>query len=179
MALLWLLYLLRGVLFFPATLLALLSGWLLGPWQGAVVALVGVGLSLTVTYRLAHRIARRRSPQDQRSEAGRLAKLRQSLHARPFSAVLIARLTSLPGDPVNLMAGMMRIPYRPFLFASLLGGLPSLVAITWVGASLEGAFTPQGNAVDLRWLTAALALLGLAFALTLWLRQRTSQDDEV
>ena len=46
-------YVLRSVLFVPMTLLTVFAGFLLGPWWGAVVALVGSVGSALVSYSLA------------------------------------------------------------------------------------------------------------------------------
>lgn len=161
-------YLVRGVLLFPSTVLTLFAGWALGPWLGAVVAWAGVLGSAGVAYALARFV--RGDPTD-RPAGGRLARWRASLHRNAFRATLFARLASLPGDAVNVVAGAARAPFGPFVAATALGGAPGLLAVVWAGAALEGTFAWRDAQVDARWFLAsgAMLLVGLGAS---WVARR-------
>ena len=154
-------YLVRGVLLFPSTVLTLFAGWALGPWVGAAVAWAGVLGSAGVAYALARFV---RGEPTQRTGDGRLARWRASLQRNTFRATVFARLASLPGDAVNVLAGAERAPFAPFLAATALGGAPGLLAVVWAGAALEGTFAWREAQVDVRWFLAsgAMLLLGVA-----------------
>lgn len=54
-----------------------------------------------------------------------------------FSTVLIMRLIYLPYDLVNYLSGFLRVPYRPYILASILGSLPGTLTFVLAGASLN------------------------------------------
>ena len=55
---------------------------------------------------------------------------------RPVT-VLVMRLIYLPYDLVNYLAGFLRVPYRPFILASIFGSLPGTLTFVLAGASLD------------------------------------------
>lgn len=165
-------YALRGVVLVPATALALFAGYALGPVHGSLVAWLGILVSTSVTYGLA-RVARFRRGVDgdglgEAAEDGWRARLQRNT----FEATLIARLTAVPGDLVNLAAGASRAPFVPFVAATALGGAPGLLAVVWAGASLEGVFEVQQVSVRAELILASLAMALLAIGLSRWLRRR-------
>jgi Uncharacterized conserved protein len=103
---------------------------------------------------------------------GRLARWAQQLRERAFEAILFARLASLPGDAVNVMAGASRTPFVPFLAATALGGSPGLLAVVLAGASVEGAFRLDAASFRPGLLLASLALAGLSIFIARWARRR-------
>ncbi len=173
-------YALRAVLFFPATALALLAGWALGPRLGALVAFGGVLGSAALAYGLARavrpRAGRREAvPASTDDAAGRWQRWRGRLVRNTFEAVLLARLAAAPGDAVNVAAGVARAPFVPFLAATALGGAPGLLAVVWAGASLEGAFRVERMAVRPELVAASLAMGALALVASRWVRRRASE----
>lgn len=168
-------YALRAVLLFPATALALFAGWALGPVTGSLVAWVGVVGSATLAYALARALRPRRRllGAEATGEPGRWARFRRDLMRNAFEAILLARLAAVPGDAVNVAAGAARAPVLPFLAATALGGLPGLLAVTWAGASLEGAFRVERVAVRPELVTASVAMAALAITASWWLRRRS------
>ncbi len=170
----WLLlaYLLRGLVLLPASVLALVSGFALGPWWGAAVSLLGIVLTSAVVYALAAVL--QRQPAVARLAARVPAKHASRLQSRTFEATLLVRLLAVPGDAVNVAAGALRVPLLPFLAATVLGGAPGLLAFTWAAASIEGDLATASVALDARWLaaSAAMALVGIMFALRARRRER-------
>lgn len=168
-------YALRAVLLFPATALALFAGWALGPVAGSLVAWVGAVGSAALAYGLARvlRPRRRAAQEGALGVPGRWARFRRDLARNAFEAILLARLAAVPGDAVNVAAGAARAPVLPFLAATALGGLPGLLAVTWAGASLEGAFRVERVAVRPELLAASIAMAALAVAVSWWLRRRS------
>lgn len=170
----WLLlaYLLRGLVLLPASVLALVSGFALGPWWGATVSLVGIVLTSVAVYTLA--VALRSQPAVARVAARVPEKHVSRLQSRTFEATILVRLLAVPGDAVNVAAGALRVPLLPFLAATVLGGAPGLLAFTWAAASIEGDLASASVTLDARWLaaSAAMALVGVAFALRARKRER-------
>lgn len=173
-------YALRAALLFPATALALFAGWALGPVTGSLVAWVGAVGSAGIAYGLARAVRprRRAGAEGALGEAGRWARFRRDLARNAFEAILLARLAAVPGDAVNVAAGAARAPVLPFLTATALGGLPGLLAVTWAGASLEGAFRVERVAIRPELVAASVAMAALAVTVSWWLRRRSRSGPE-
>ena len=171
-------YLARSVLLLPMSILTVFAGFALGPWLGSAVAITGALGSSLATYGLARFAgARREWPQRVRppkdaADEGALAAWAERMRRSTFESVLVARALAMPGDAVNVAAGAGRAPVLPFAAATVLGSLPGMIAMTLAGASMEGAFTPEG--LRLRWdlLAASAALAVVGVAVSLWLRRR-------
>lgn len=171
-------FLLRPLFLLPVTVITAFCGWLLGPWLGLLVAAVGASVSALIPY-LAARWARGRPSAEVVRELG-LPELparrgwRQSLSERPFEAVLLARVMMMPGDLVNVAAGVLRIPLHTFLLASLLGGGTGLAVGVWAGAALPRgeAFSFGSLQIDMRLVWLSLGMWLLTIGLSWWLRRR-------
>lgn len=171
-------YALRAVTFLPATALALLAGWALGPVAGALVAFVGVLGSAAIAYGLARALRRPRThgaaavvATPTRGERSGEGRWRARLRRNAFEAILLARLAAAPGDAVNVAAGAARAPLGAFLAATALGGAPGLLAVVWAGASLEGAFRVERVAIRPELVVASAAMAVLAVGASWWLRR--------
>jgi uncharacterized membrane protein YdjX (TVP38/TMEM64 family) len=157
---------LRPVTLLPPTVLTAFAGFLLGPWLGFVVATLAVVSTSLVPYGAA-RLLRGRSLRPPRSG------WRSALARRPFAAVLSARLAMLPGDLVNVSAGVLRVPLWPFVAATVLGGSPGMLVGVLAGASLRGSrFSADALTLDLRLLVGALVVLLVSVAVAALLRRR-------
>lgn len=157
---------LRPLTLLPSTVLTAFAGFLLGPTLGFAFATVAVVATSLVPYGAA-RVLRGRALRPPRDG------WRSTLARRPFAAVMTARLTMLPGDLVNVSAGVLRVPVWPFVAATALGGAPGLLVGVLAGASLRGSsFSVDALTLDLRLLLAALALLLVSLAVAALLRRR-------
>jgi uncharacterized membrane protein YdjX (TVP38/TMEM64 family) len=134
-ALLYLLvYTLRPLAFFSSTVVTVLGGALWGPLWGMLLAVVGSNMSATLAYGFGRAFGQGVLPTGGAGIAGRYAA---RLRANAFTTVLVMRLIYLPYDLVSYLGGLLRVPYRPFILASVLGSLPGTVAFVLAGASLD------------------------------------------
>jgi uncharacterized membrane protein YdjX (TVP38/TMEM64 family) len=106
-------------------------------------------------------------------DRGRILGLMEGIRANAFAYILTVRLIPLvPLVPVNIAAGLARVPTRTFMLASFLGMAPCTVLYASVGAGLDAVFA-QGRQPDLRMVLSprillpltAVALINLAAAL--------------
>jgi uncharacterized membrane protein YdjX (TVP38/TMEM64 family) len=112
------------------------------------------------------------------ARGGVLAKICERIDRDTFVYVLAARLVvSVPFHLINIAAGLMRAPLRPYVAATFIGILPAHLIYCWIGANL-GEITDEG---DLRSLAARLALplagvaflsIGLPLLMRVWKRRR-------
>lgn len=164
---LWLLgvYLVRPLLLLPITLLTIAAGMLFGPVWGSVYAAVGALLSSSVAYLFGRLFG-----QDAvKGKSGWLPKLTQ----RPFDTVLLCRFLGVPGDLVNYAAGYLRISFAAFTLATLVGGLPGLLAGALAGASITSV-TEARLGLQWEYLAASAVLLLLGLAVSWGVRRRSS-----
>jgi len=148
------LYLVRPLLLLPVTVLTAFCGYLFGPLLGLLVAEVAGVASAVVGY-LAVRWWRGTPPAVP-------AAWWQRLRRGTFEAVLVSRLSFVPGDLVNGAAGVLALRLGPFVAATALGGLPGAVVGVLAGAGMRGA---SFEAAPVRLHPAFIAgSLGLALA---------------
>lgn len=130
-------YILRPVILFPATLLAILAGFLYGLQKGYILALIAGTASALIPYLVGRWV----SHEDTHQEVSRFTA---PLKTSPFQTVLIMRLIYLPYDLVSLVAGHAKVTVAQFFGATALGNLIGTLTFVSLGASLEGEIT-SGN----------------------------------
>lgn len=158
--------------------LTILSGYLFGPWVGGVATSAAATAGALIVYWVGSTAARdwlRRKVEDR---GGVLARICEQIDRDTFLYVLAARLVvSVPFHLINIAAGLMRAPLKPYVAATFIGILPAHLIYCWIGANL-GDITDEG---DLRSLTARLALplagvaflsIGLPLLMRLWKQRR-------
>lgn len=128
-----------------ALILSLSAGFLFGP-LGGFLALTGVTGGSTVVYgacRTAFGDFLRRKP------GALLTRIEDGFKADAFSYLLTLRL--IPAFPlllVNVASGLMKIPLRTYLLASVLGMAPSSFVYAGIGSGLGHLFA-EGDPVTL------------------------------
>lgn len=166
-------YLVRPLLLLPVTVLTAFCGYLFGPVWGAAAAHVAATASASVAYLMVRRWRGRHSAGAANGSAvvppGWMGRLRHGT----FEAVLVSRLSFVPGDLVNGAAGALALPFGPFVAATALGGLPGTVVGVLAGAGMRGQdFRAAAIAVRPGFIVASLALALLSLAVAVTLRRR-------
>lgn len=126
-------YTIRPITFIPGTILTILSGVFFGLWGGIVYTIIGANLSAT----LAYCIGRYFGGSTTKNSVGLLSRFVASCRSNPFMTVLTMRLIFLPYDGVNYGAGFLKIPYLPYIGASIVGTLLGIVTFVSIGASIS------------------------------------------
>ena len=161
------LYTVRPLVFFPATVLSVMGGYLYGPIWGLVYSSLGAILSATLAY-LVGRYFGAGLFQENQDATHFMARYTRFLRSNGFEAVLIMRLLYLPYDLVNYLSGLVRVGLVSFVVATLLGNLPGSLTFVLFGSALSSE-SSQG-----RWFLAGFSLLMLVLGLVFsrWLRRR-------
>jgi phospholipase D1/2 len=159
-------YVLGSLVFFPVTILTVATVLTFGPAAGNTYALVGWLLSASVGYGIGRVLGRELL---HKMAGPRLDRLIRQAELHGIVAVLTMRLLPVaPFTLVNLFVGASYIRFRDFIFASMLGRIPGIVALTLVGVQFENALRAPG--------VRNFALLGLIVLLALlalvWLSRR-------
>ncbi|MFO7538276.1 MAG: TVP38/TMEM64 family protein [Chloroflexota bacterium] len=129
-----LIYLLRPLIFFPATLLTLLGGFLFGPIWGIIYVVLGSNGSALAAYFVARFFGQDLLP-DQEDSQSFVNRYAQRLRDNSFETVLLMRLLFLPYDLVHYVAGFLRIDWRAFILATAIGSIPGTISFVLLGSS--------------------------------------------
>jgi uncharacterized membrane protein YdjX (TVP38/TMEM64 family) len=125
-------YALRPLLFFPATILTLLGGFLFGP-IGILWTVVGSNASALVAYTVGRYFGQ--GVLESEDETTVIQKYTQRMRQNSFETVLIMRLLFLPYDLVNYVAGFLKIKWQPFILATAIGSIPGTISFVLLGGS--------------------------------------------
>jgi uncharacterized membrane protein YdjX (TVP38/TMEM64 family) len=164
-------YALATVLFLPGSVLTLAGGALFGPLWGTLYNLLGATLGAGLAFLVARYLA---GDWVQARAKGLLARLVQGVEAEGWRFVAFTRLVPLfPFNLLNYALGITRIPFLPYLLATLVFMLPGAVAYTYLGFAGREAVAGGEDLIQ-KGLIALALLATVAFLprLVAWLRQR-------
>lgn len=160
------LYALRPLVLFPATLLTITSGLLFGPLLGVLFTIVGENASANIAFLLGRWFGRD-------WVAGHESELvrhwDRRLRDNGLVTVLVMRLLYLPFDAVNYGCGLTAMRQRDFFFGTLLGILPGLIGFVLIGGAVHAG---EGHPWLVLLLSAVFLIFGLLIARHLKQRPR-------
>lgn len=134
-----LVYLIRPVILFPASLLTILGGSVFGLWPGFAYVLFAGTSSAILPYALGRWFSS--DTEQDHGQQSIIQRFSQMLKQNPFQAVLTMRLIYMPYDAVSIVAGNLRISFIMFFLATALGNLAGTLSFVGIGASIEGDLT--------------------------------------
>ncbi|MBI4884649.1 MAG: TVP38/TMEM64 family protein [Actinobacteria bacterium] len=163
--------LIRPLVLFPATIVAVAAGILFGPVVGVVVAAGSANASAFIGYSVGRNLRR---PGESAEVSSRLGVWASRLRANSFETVLLTRLLFLPYDLVNYGCGLLRVRRVPFVAATAIGTLPGTVAFVLVGSSVT-RLDDGIDGIDSGILTASIVLILFSLATSRFVKRRTSR----
>jgi uncharacterized membrane protein YdjX (TVP38/TMEM64 family) len=161
-----LLYTIRPLVLFPASLLTIASGLLFGPWLGVLFTILGENASANVAFVVARWFGR---DWVGRHESGLLRRWDERLMENGLASVLVMRLIFLPFDMVNYACGLTAMRQRDYAIGTFIGILPGLVAFVLLGGAAAAG-------VEHRLAIIGLSLACLVFGLLLARRLRCYEN---
>jgi len=176
------LYALRPLIFFPATLLTLTSGAIFGAGSLLNLALavlytaLGANTSAMVAYWVGHFFGQGLLQEQKGADGttGLLQRYTARMRQNSFETVLIMRFIFLPYDLVNYLAGILRIDWKAFLLATILGSIPGTIAFVSFGASIDIKELAAGKTPDFNpWVLGfGLVILLVSIAISRYFKKR-------
>ena len=163
------LYAIRPLLLFPATLLTITSGLIFGPWLGTLFTVVGENASANIAFALARWLGRKTVA---KHETGKLRHWDVKLQQNGVVAVLTMRLILLPFDAVNFGCGLTSIRQRDYALGTFFGILPALVGFVLLGGSAAAGVKHHAMV-----LCISIAFMLLGFIIAHRLRRRDIEPD--
>jgi uncharacterized membrane protein YdjX (TVP38/TMEM64 family) len=165
-------YTLRPLLLFPATLMTLASGMVFGWFWGTVFTVIGENFSANFAFWLARRIGRDWVAEH---ETERVQRWGEKLRRHGIETVVLLRLLYLPFDGVNFGCGLTAMRQRDFAVGTFIGILPAIVMVVAVGGA---ANAHAGNRPLMLVISAVLLLLTVAGARLLRRHERALDEEE-
>ena len=170
-----LIYILRPLLLFPATLLTIAAGFVFGPILGVILIVIGSNASALLAYAIGRFFGRGFLAEN--GSAGIVQRYTTRLREHSFETIFIMRLIFLPYDLVNYLAGFLRIHWLPFIVATALGALPGTLAFTLFGASIE-RFDGGIPALNPWVLAASVAIFLVSLGLSRLVKRRSAASND-
>jgi uncharacterized membrane protein YdjX (TVP38/TMEM64 family) len=170
-----LLYALRPVIFFPATLITVLGGFLFGP-LGILWTVIGANSSALVAWAIGRFFGGELIGGGE--GAGIIGRYADRMRANSFETVLLMRLLFLPYDLVNYASGFLRIRWQPFLLATAIGSIPGTISFVLFGTAfgtLDDLLTGQPRLNPATLILSVLLILA-SIALSRYLKGRETGD---
>lgn len=156
-----LIFMLRPLTLFPASILAVAGGLAFGPWLAPLFTYVGSMLGATFSFWLARKLGKRMANKEWR---GRAEALQERVEKHGFFYVLVLRILPVVNfDLVSYLSGISRIDFRTYIGATMCGIIPGTFAFTFLGASFGG---------DWRIIVVTICTFIIAFLVPIYVRSR-------
>jgi len=138
-----LIYILRPLIFFSATVLTLTGGAVFGAGSllnfalAVIYTIIGSNASSMVAYFIGRYFGAGVLKEDDGNQTSIIQGYANRLRGNSFETVMIMRFIFLPYDLVSYVCGFLRINGPAFLLATALGSIPGTIAFVAFGASLD------------------------------------------
>ena len=168
-----LVYMIRPIFLFPATLVTMTATYLYGPVQGIAYALVASNLSSMIAYFIGKFFGG--GFLQNINENNIVGKYAIRLRQDGFQTTLILRFLFLPYDLVSYFSGFLHIDLGWFMLATVLGSIPGTISFGMLGASIQGDFAAQSVKLDPLSLVVSAAMFAVSIGLYRVVRKRENR----
>ncbi|MDQ0351613.1 putative membrane protein YdjX (TVP38/TMEM64 family) [Alkalibacillus filiformis] len=128
------LYAMRPLVLFPASIFSIVSGLAFGVYLGFVFALIGATLSAIVAFGVAKRFGEKAV---RFHKKGKTEYYRKKFEEKGFLYILMLRLIPVINfDLISYTAGLAKVKLADFVKATVIGIIPGTIVYSLVGASL-------------------------------------------
>jgi uncharacterized membrane protein YdjX (TVP38/TMEM64 family) len=165
-----LIYMIRPVFLFPATLVTMAATYLYGPVRGIGYALVASNLSTMVAFLIGRFFGDSFLPNMEKNAL--VSKYADRLRSEGFQTTLVLRFLFLPYDLVSYFSGFLNIDLRWFMLATVLGSIPGTISFGMLGASIKGDFASQSVSLDPQALALSTLMFGFSILMYRIVRKR-------
>jgi uncharacterized membrane protein YdjX (TVP38/TMEM64 family) len=154
-----LLNIIRPLTLFPISVLSLAGGLAFGVLWGTVYTVFSATAGAIISFYFARTLGSNWLKK-KLSSNGKIDRWQKKIKEKGFYFIFVLRVIPIVNfDFVSYLAGISRLKFRPYIFATLLGVLPGTLAANLLGDSLtEGNGTVIAITVGLLLLISALAI---------------------
>ncbi|WP_188207005.1 TVP38/TMEM64 family protein [Alkalibacillus aidingensis] len=128
------LFFLRPLVFFPASVFSIVGGLAFGAVMGSLLAFIGAASGAILAYGIGRRYGDRNI---RLNKKGKLESARVKFEEKGFYNILILRLLPIVNfDLISYGAGLAKVKCRDFIKATVIGIVPGTLIYTFLGASI-------------------------------------------
>ncbi|MGD7046504.1 TVP38/TMEM64 family protein [Jeotgalibacillus proteolyticus] len=128
-----LIYTIRPLILFPASVISLAGGLAFGAFEGFLYILIGATSSAAVAFWVSRLFEKSFV---KRKEQGRISEIMKLMEKRGFFYVLVLRFIPLLNfDVISYAAGLASVRFRSFILATVLGIIPGTFGYAFIGSS--------------------------------------------
>lgn len=125
-------YTIRPLIFFPASVLSIAGGLAFGAWMGTLYTIIGATLGAMLSFLVAKSVGKSITTKDW---TGNAAKFQKQMEQNGFLYVLLFRLIPVINfDLISYMA-IAKVRFTSFALATLIGIIPGTFAYNFLGSS--------------------------------------------
>lgn len=162
-----LIYTVRPLILFPASILSFTGGLAFGPLWGTLYTIIGATSGAVLSFLTARVLGKRLV---RKQWTGQWHKVEKQLEERGFLYILILRLIPLfPFDLISYACGVSKMRLPAFFFGTLIGIVPGTFAYNFLGSSFV-----QGS---LRSIAAAAAVFIVVLLVPMILKRKISNRE--
>lgn len=126
-------YTIRPLIFFPASVLSIAGGLAFGAWMGTLYTIMGATLGAMLSFLVAKSAGKRIVTKEW---TGNAAKFQSQMEQNGFLYVLLFRLIPVINfDLISYMAAIAKVRFASFALATLIGIIPGTFAYNFLGSS--------------------------------------------
>lgn len=139
-------YALRPMILFPASILSLAGGLAFGALYGTIFTIIGATAGAALSFWIARKLGKNLAKQEW---TGKFSLVQKQLEEKGFFYVVLLRFIPLLNfDMISYLAGISKVKFQAFFFGTLFGIIPGTFAYNFLGASV----------VDGEWITIVFAI---------------------
>lgn len=131
------LYTIRPLILFPASILSLAAGLAFGAIWGTIYTIIGATLGAIVSFLVAKKFGKNIT--NNKTPNVRMRKIQSQMEENGFFYVLLLRLIPLFNfDLISYLAGLSKVKLSHFVLATVVGIIPGTFAYNFLGSSFVG-----------------------------------------
>jgi uncharacterized membrane protein YdjX (TVP38/TMEM64 family) len=128
-------YILSIVFFIPASVFTSLGAVLFGGWLGLLLNFVSANIGGVLSFLTARYLLR--DAAGKILQKGQFKKLDDKAEEHGFSVIIYLRLMFVPFTYLSFAAGLSKMKFKDFFWATLIGVIPGLVVVTFLAAAVK------------------------------------------
>lgn len=128
-----LIYTVRPLIFFPASVLSIAGGLAFGAWLGTLYTIIGATLGAMLSFYVAKTVGKSLV---RKEWTGNAAKIQSQMEQNGFLYVLLFRFIPVINfDLISYTAALAKVRFSSFALATLIGIIPGTFAYNFLGSS--------------------------------------------
>lgn len=127
---------------FPLPILYVSTGIIFSPLRAVLINIAGITVALTLPF-LIGEFSGHKKTMELIEKYPKLQKINTYKKSNQWLFVFVIRMVGfLPMDVVSIFMGSIGTPYRKYMSASILAMIPNLLAVTFIGATVNDPDSP-------------------------------------